>query len=84
MFTLFASQFTCVFVMLGHINLGLKYLSWCVRECVLALFVICLFTLSEHVFVFAFRRRVCVRFVCASVFVWTAEEKEDDRSRADF
>lgn len=81
-FTLFASPFTCVFVMLGHVNLGFKYLSWCVCECILALFVICLFIFSEYIFVFAFRRRVCVRFVCA--FVWSAEEKDDDRSWADF
>lgn len=81
-FTLFASPFTCVFVMLGHVNLGLKYLSWCVCECILALFVICLFIFSEYIFVFAFRRRVCVRFVCA--FVWSAEEKDDDWSWADF
>lgn len=53
MFTLFASPFTCVFVMLGHVNLGLKYLSWCVRECILALFVICLFIFSEYISVFA-------------------------------
>lgn len=65
MFTSFASQFICVFVMLRHINLGLKYLSWCVHECILALFVICLFIFSEYIFVFAFRRCVWVQFVRA-------------------
>lgn len=75
-FTLFASPFTCVFVMLGHVNLGFKYLSWCVRECILALFVICLFIFSEYISVFAFRRRVCVRFVCASLCLCGVRRKK--------
>lgn len=75
-FTLFASPFTCVFVMLGHVNLGFKYLSWCVCECILALFVICLFIFSEYISVFAFRRRVCVRFVCASLCLCGVRRKK--------